>query len=145
HDVIVTRTLSKSYALAGIRFGFAVAQPALVRDLIKVKDSYNCDAISLAAATAAMEDQAYLRSMRDRILATRSRLSHELTRFGFDVSQSKSNFVWCRYAKRPCISIYEELKRRRFLIRYLILRVMERVCASPWAPTPRSIAFLGNC
>ena len=59
--MIVTRTLSKSYALAGIRFGFAVADPALVRELIKVKDSYNCDVLSLAAATAALEDQDYLR------------------------------------------------------------------------------------
>ena len=59
--MIVTRTLSKSYALAGIRFGFAVADPALVRELVKVKDSYNCDVLSLAAATAALEDQEYLR------------------------------------------------------------------------------------
>src|SRR5262249_54573076 len=49
-NVVVTRTLSKSYALAGIRFGFAVADPALVRELVKVKDSYNCDVLSLAAA-----------------------------------------------------------------------------------------------
>ena len=62
--MIVTRTLSKSYALAGIRFGFAVADPALVRELVKVKDSYNCDVLSLAAATAAIEDQEYLRETR---------------------------------------------------------------------------------
>src|SRR5262249_8475023 len=46
-DVVVTRSLSKSYSLAGIRFGFAVADPALVREFIKVKDSYNCDVLSL--------------------------------------------------------------------------------------------------
>ena len=56
-NVIVTRSFSKYYALAGIRFGFAVAKPALVRELVKVKDSYNCDVLSLAAATAAIEDQ----------------------------------------------------------------------------------------
>ena len=63
-NVIVTRSLSKSYALAGIRFGFAVAQPELVREFVKVKDSYNCDVLSLAAATAALEDQEYLRATR---------------------------------------------------------------------------------
>ena len=73
--VIVTRTLSKSYALAGIRFGFAVADPALVRELVKVKDSYNCDVLSLAAATAALEDQDYFRAMRAKILATRGRMA----------------------------------------------------------------------
>src|SRR4051794_15724016 len=60
--VIVTRTLSKSYSLAGIRFGFAVGSPEAVRQLGKVKDSYNCDVLSLAAAAAAVEDQEYMRS-----------------------------------------------------------------------------------
>jgi histidinol-phosphate aminotransferase len=69
--VLVTRSLSKAYSLAGIRFGYGVADPALVRELVKVKDSYNCDALALAAATAALEDQAYLRQTRGRIVATR--------------------------------------------------------------------------
>src|SRR5262249_38863694 len=68
NNVIVTRSFSKSYALAGIRFGIAVAQPALVRELVKVKDSYNCDVLSLAAATAAVEDQEYLRNTRAKIV-----------------------------------------------------------------------------
>src|SRR5262249_11996058 len=55
-NVVITRTFSKSYSLAGMRFGYAVADPALVREMIKVKDSYNCDALSLLAATAAIED-----------------------------------------------------------------------------------------
>ena len=60
-NVIITRSLSKSYSLAGIRFGYAVADPAVIRELVKVKDSYNCDVLSLAAAIAALEDQDYLR------------------------------------------------------------------------------------
>ena len=62
--ILVTRSLSKSYALAGLRFGFLVAQPHIVRNLIKVKDSYNCDALSIAAATAAIDDQAWLADNR---------------------------------------------------------------------------------
>jgi histidinol-phosphate aminotransferase len=118
-NVVVTRSLSKSYALAGIRFGFAVADPALVREFVKVKDSYNCDALSLAAAAAALEDQEYLRTTRACILASRSRLSQELAKLGFDVCPSQANFVWCRRSDRPVKPIYEELKRRLILVRYM--------------------------
>ncbi len=118
-NVLVTRSLSKSYALAGMRFGFAVGAPALIRELIKVKDSYNCDVLCLAAAAAALEDQEYFRQTRARILASRGRLSRELQPFGFEVCPSQANFVWCRHATRPVKPIYEELKRRKILIRYM--------------------------
>ena len=117
--VIVTRSLSKSYSLAGIRFGYAVADPALVRELIKVKDSYNCDVLSLAAAAAALEDQEYLQSTRTKILATRSRLSREMQKLGFAVCPSQANFIWCRRSDRPVKPLYEELKRRLILVRYM--------------------------
>jgi histidinol-phosphate aminotransferase len=117
--VVVTRSLSKSYALAGIRFGFAVAEPALVRELLKVKDSYNCDALSLEAARAAIEDEAYLASTRAKILATRARLSAELTNLGFTVTPSEANFVWAQLHGQPVKPIYEELKRRKILVRYM--------------------------
>src|SRR5262249_55251447 len=118
--LIVTRTLSKSYALAGIRFGFAVTTPALVRELIKVKDSYNCDVLSLTAAAAALEDQAYLRATRARILATRTRMLDELPKLGFAVCPSHANFVWCRRDDRPVKPFYEALKSRGILVRYMV-------------------------
>ncbi|MDQ3439811.1 MAG: aminotransferase class I/II-fold pyridoxal phosphate-dependent enzyme, partial [Planctomycetota bacterium] len=58
-NVVVTRTLSKAYSLAGLRFGFAIAQPSVIREMNKARDSYPCDAISVAAATAAITDQPY--------------------------------------------------------------------------------------
>jgi histidinol-phosphate aminotransferase len=118
-NVIVTRTLSKSYSLAGIRFGFAVARPDVVRELVKVKDSYNCDVLSLAAATAAIEDQDYLREVRAKIIATRERMWLVLTALGFAVTPSHANFLWCRRADRPVKPIYEELKRQKILVRYM--------------------------
>jgi histidinol-phosphate aminotransferase len=118
-NVIVTRTMSKSYALAGVRFGYAVADPALVRELTKVKDSYNCDALSLLAATAAIEDQEYLRETRTKIIATRRRMTGELRGLGYDVCDSSANFVWCRRREKPVKPIYEELKRRMILVRYM--------------------------
>jgi histidinol-phosphate aminotransferase len=117
--VVVTRTLSKSYALAGIRFGFAVADPALVRELVKVKDSYNCDVLSLAAATAALEDRDYFQTIRARVLATRQRMFAALAELRFEVTPSQANFVWCRRTDRPVKPIYEELKRRQILVRYM--------------------------
>lgn len=117
--IIVTRSLSKSYALAGVRFGFAVADPALIRELVKVKDSYNCDVLSLAAATAALEDQEYLQATRAKIRATRARLGRALEDLGFDVCPSQANFVWCRRTDRPVKPVYEELKRRMILVRYM--------------------------
>jgi histidinol-phosphate aminotransferase len=118
-NVIVTRTLSKSYSLAGLRFGFAIANPALVRELVKVKDSYNCDALSLAGAQAALEDQDYLRQTIAKIVATRTRMTTELGKFGFDVLPSQANFVWATRTDRPVKRIFEELKQRKILVRYM--------------------------
>jgi histidinol-phosphate aminotransferase len=118
-NTIVTRSLSKSYALAGIRFGFAVTTPQLVRELVKVKDSYNCDVLSLTAATAALEDQAYLQATRAKIVATRTRMETTLAKLGFVVTPSQANFVWCRRTDRPVKPIYETLKERGILVRYM--------------------------
>ncbi len=117
--VVVTRSLSKSYALAGLRFGYAVAEPSLIREFFKVKDSYNCDALSLAGAAAALEDQEYFRASRAKILATRDRLHQALRDLGFDVCPSQANFVWARRHDRPVQPLYEELKRRKILVRYM--------------------------
>ena len=117
--VIVSRTFSKSYALAGVRFGFAVADPTVVHELLKVKDSYNCDVLSLTAAAAAIEDQEYFRMIRAKVLATRDRMEQALTRLGFAIPPSKANFVWCRRNDRAVKPLYEELKHRGILVRYM--------------------------
>jgi histidinol-phosphate aminotransferase len=118
-NLVVSRTFSKSYALAGMRFGFAVADPALVRELVKVKDSYNCDALSQVAATAAIADQPYLAEVRAKILATRARMERELATLGFAVTPSQANFVWCR-GSRSVKPIYEALKAQGILVRYMV-------------------------
>ncbi len=66
-NIVISRTLSKAYSLAGLRFGYAIAQPAVIEQMMKVKDSYNCDALSIIAATAAIEDQAYAKSTWENI------------------------------------------------------------------------------
>lgn len=117
--ILVSRSLSKSYALAGLRFGFLVAQPQIIEQLLKVKDSYNCDALSIAAATAAIDDQEWLRENQAKIAATRTRLTDGLANLGFDVIPSQANFVWCTHPSHPAKPIYERLKAQRILVRYM--------------------------
>ncbi len=117
--VLVSRSLSKSYALAGLRFGYVVAQPQVIRELIKVKDSYNCDALSIAAATAAIGDRAWLRQTRAKILATRGRLTAGMRELGFVTVDSQANFTWNVHLEQPARPLYERLKRDRILVRYM--------------------------
>jgi histidinol-phosphate aminotransferase len=118
--IMVARTLSKSYALAGLRFGYLIAQPQVIRELVKVKDSYNCDTISIAGATAAIDDQAWLAENRAMILATRARMTDALRELGFDVLDSQANFVWCTHGGTPVEPVYRELKQAGVLVRYML-------------------------
>ncbi|MGA2257294.1 MAG: histidinol-phosphate transaminase [Thermoguttaceae bacterium] len=118
--IMVSRTLSKSYALAGLRFGYLVAQPQLIEQFVKVKDSYNCDALSIAAATAAIGDQAWLAQTREKIVHSRGRLMTAMRTLGFIVPNSQANFVWAEHSRRSVRSMYEELKRQRILVRYMV-------------------------
>jgi histidinol-phosphate aminotransferase len=117
--VIVTRSFSKSYALAGLRFGFAVAQPRVIAELLKMKDSYNCDALSIAAATAAIGDRAWLADNRAKILATRRRLTDAMRSLGWNAVESQANFVWCTHPTRLHKPVYEALKARGILVRWM--------------------------
>ena len=117
--IIVTRTLSKSYALAGLRFGYLFAQPQIIEQLAKVKDSYNCDALSIAGATAAIDDQAWLTETRTAILATRERMTASLRELGFASVPSQANFVWNPHPSLPVEPLYQKLKASGVLVRYM--------------------------
>ena len=117
-NLVITRTMSKSYSLAGGRVGFGIASASLINSLMKVKDSYNLDALSQAAATAALRDQAYFRENVRKILTTRARLAEKLAEMGFDVLPSQTNFVLARTPGMPARKLYEELKLRKILVRY---------------------------
>lgn len=119
-QIMVTRTLSKSYSLAGLRLGFALAHPDLIAGMRKMKDSYNCDKLSLAGATAAIEDQAWMLANTNKIRATRARLSTALQQLGFDVVPSQANFVWTTHPTIPHKQLYERLKDRKILVRYMV-------------------------
>jgi histidinol-phosphate aminotransferase len=117
--ILVSRTMSKSYGLAGLRFGYVVGQPHMIEQLIKVKDSYNCDALSIAGAAAAIRDQAWLAENRAKILATRQRLTDGMRRLGFVTVESQANFTWNTHPEQPLQPLYEGLKQHGFLVRYM--------------------------
>ena len=118
-QILISRTLSKSYALAGMRFGDLVAQPPIIKQLLKVKDSYNCDALSIAGATAAIADQEWLVQNVAKIRSTRERMSQQLEAVGFDVTPSSANFIWCRHRERSSQDLYRLLKQNQLLVRYM--------------------------
>jgi histidinol-phosphate aminotransferase len=117
-NLIVSRSFSKGYGLAGIRLGYLAASPEMVEHLVKVKDSYNCDLLSQAAGVAALEDQAYLAETRSKVIATRTRLTAALRDLGYDVPDSQANFVWAT-GGAPARATFQRLKERRILVRLM--------------------------
>jgi histidinol-phosphate aminotransferase len=117
-NVLVMRTLSKSYSLAGIRLGYAVGSAELIEALFKIKDSYNIDRLTQEVATAALTDQAHMQHNAGRIKATRDRLARALAARGFDVCPSETNFLWVRPGRRAAHDVFEALKARDVLVRY---------------------------
>jgi histidinol-phosphate aminotransferase len=117
-NIIVMRTLSKGYSLAGLRFGFAFTSRPLIDDMMKVRDSYSCDSLAILLATEAIKDQAYHAATVEKIRSERVRVTAQLRSLGFDVMDSHSNFVWATLAKGVSKPIYEQLKRKGILVRY---------------------------
>jgi len=117
-NVIILRSMSKGYCLAGIRLGYAIAQPALIAGLMKVKDSYNVDAVAITAATAAIRDQAYFQQNIKKVKDERARLTQQLRDLGFNVPDSSGNFVLAKCKNHKAVEIYEKLVERKIYVRY---------------------------
>ncbi len=117
-NVIVLRTLSKGYSLAGLRVGFGVMQPALVPTLVKVKDHYNVSSIACAVAAAAIADQAYLRQTVEKVKAARRQLTEGLRALDYRVWPSESNFVLAQVPGGAAQKVYLALKSQGILVRY---------------------------
>lgn len=120
-NVIVLRTFSKSFSLAGMRIGLAFGAPQVIRQLLKVKDSYNVNRLSIVAATAALEDYAWMQANVARIRYTRAALIDGLRARRFAVLPSASNFVLARRPGDDQEGNYLELKHRGILVRYFAI------------------------
>jgi histidinol-phosphate aminotransferase len=122
-NVLILRSMSKGYGLAGLRFGYAIAQPALLKEVHKVRNSYPCDVISIAAATAAIEDQEYARNVWQKIKLEREQLASSLLDMGFSFPESQTNFILVQISslvqkKFSAKKIYQILKERGVLVRF---------------------------
>ncbi len=117
-NVLVMRTLSKSYSLAGLRFGFMIGAAGLIEQLMKVKDSYNIDRLTIAGAAAAIADQQWMLANVARVRAERERLSKALGEMGFTVLPSQANFVLARPPQGDAENLYQRLKSEHILVRY---------------------------
>ena len=117
-NLIIVRTLSKSFSLAGLRVGLLFAHPDIVKGVLKIKDSYNVGILSQIGGTAALEDIEYMKKNVEKIKSTREWFSEEMRQLGFLVYPSQANFIMVKKEGRDLKILYEELKRRKILIRY---------------------------
>ncbi len=120
-QLLVTHTLSKSRALAGLRVGYATGHPDLIEGLNRVKDSFNSyplDRFAQAGATAAMEDEAYFAAMCQKVIASKQSLVAEMQALGFDVLPSAANFIFARYPGRDGADIAARLRERSIIVRH---------------------------
>jgi histidinol-phosphate aminotransferase len=120
-QLLVTRTLSKSHALAGLRVGYAVGQPHLIEALNRVKDSFNSyplDRFAQAGALASMEDRAHFESICAKVVATRARLVGKMERLGFEVLPSAANFVFARHPAHDGAVLAAALRERSIIVRH---------------------------
>ena len=123
-QLLVVQTLSKSRALAGLRVGFAIGQPALIEALERVKNSFNSyplDRLAIAGATAAFEDRDYFEQSCQRVIASRETLVAALADLGFAVVPSAANFVFARHPQRDAAELAAALRARSIIVRHFKL------------------------
>jgi len=124
-NLIIVRTFSKSYSLAGMRVGFALASPGIIGMLDRVRDAYNLDRVAQATALAAFKDEAYFEEQRQRVIATRERVRQKLDQLGWFTYPSAANFLFTEArtasgASGAAVaeSLFDYLKSKKILIRY---------------------------
>lgn len=118
-NVLVGRTLSKSFSLAGLRIGYAIGSSELIGALYQLKDSYNVDRLAQAIALAALEDLPWMQANAKRIVATRERVVAELEKRGFQVVPSAANFLFVAPPSGAAAAdLFAALRARKILVRY---------------------------
>lgn len=116
-NVVITRTLSKSYSLAGMRLGLAIARPEVIAALDKIRDHYNLDRLAQAACLAALQDQSYFGECTRKICGTRDWFTAELQTLGYEIIPSFGNFIFASPSDRNGKRVYDGLFERRILVR----------------------------
>jgi histidinol-phosphate aminotransferase len=140
-NLVVMRTFSKSFSLAGMRIGLAFASKEIIAGMMKVKDSYNLNRLSMVAAMAALQDLPWMKRNAARIQRSRTRLSRGLKRLGYEVYPSHANFVLARKRQRNLMPVYDELKQNKILVRYFDTAGL-RDCLRITVGTPKEVQAL---
>lgn len=140
-NLVVLRTFSKSFSLAGMRIGLGFASEEIIFGMMKVKDSYNMNRLSMTAATAALQDMPWMNRNVRRIQRVRKKLASALTRLGYRVYPSHANFIMARKTGQNLKGVYEELKRRKILVRYFDAAGLQD-CLRITVGTPKEIQAL---
>ncbi len=120
-NLLVVQTFSKSRSMAGMRIGFCMGQPALIRYLNDVKysvNSYTLNTAALALGVEAVRDEAYFRDCCRRIIQTREKAEEELTKRGFAFPKSYANFIFASHKTVPAREIFERLKENDIYVRW---------------------------
>jgi len=117
-NVLVVRSLSKSYSLAGLRVGYAFGCEELIETLLKVKDSYNVGLPAQVAALAALRDRKHMLRNVEMIRMMRERMRGELEKRGFEVAPSETNFLWVRHPRIQAEELFRRLKEDGILVRH---------------------------
>ncbi|AJY76651.1 histidinol-phosphate transaminase [Paenibacillus beijingensis] len=120
-NLLVVQTLSKSRSLAGLRVGFALGHPDLIDGLNRVKNSFNSytiDRLASAGAVAALKDEIYFQQCCRNVIATRERIAGQLRELGFDVPESKANFLFIAHPDKPAEELFRKLRDKGILVRY---------------------------
>lgn len=120
-NLLVVQTFSKSRSMAGMRIGFAMGHPKLIRYLNDVKysvNSYTMNYTALQLGVEAVRDVAYFKEHCDRIVRTRDEAEKELTRLGFTFPKSYGNFIFASHERVPAEEIFEQLKANDIYVRY---------------------------
>jgi len=120
-NVLILRTLSKSFSLAGVRLGYVFGHPQVITQLMKVKDSYNVNRMTQALGLAAFSSEGLsdMRQKVKKIQFERNSLAESLRDLGFIVPDSQANFILAtRRGKPTAENLYKSLKKRRVLVRY---------------------------
>jgi histidinol-phosphate aminotransferase len=117
-NLVVLRSFSKSFSLAGMRIGLGFAQPPIIQQMLKVKDSYNLSRLAVSAGAAALADIGWMRRNVERIKDVRAMTEKRLREMGFEVPPSQANFVLARIKGHDMGRVAAGLRHRRILVRH---------------------------
>lgn len=120
-NVLIVQTYSKSRSLAGMRIGYAMGNPELIKAMNDVRYSYNSypmTRLSVALGVAALEDETYFQDTVAKVIETREWTKEQLKRLGFSFRDSRTNFIFAAHESVPAVQIFDALREKHIFVRH---------------------------